>query len=103
MAPNSGGLTTPVGLTFGPDGDLYAASAGTGEILRYDGESGAFLGAFVAAGAGDITGPRLIEFKTKTLVCHRSPGHDKERKTLWIDYASAFDHVAHGDTVGACR
>ena len=103
VAPNSGGLTTPVGLTFGPDGNLYAASAGTGEILRYDGVSGAFLGAFVAAGTGDITGPRLIEFKAKTLVCHRSPGHHAMRKTLSIDYISAFDHLAHGDTVGACR
>jgi len=51
----SGGLASPRGLAFGPDGDLYVASA-TGEILVYDGASGASLGVFVDA-SGNGGGP----------------------------------------------
>jgi DNA-binding beta-propeller fold protein YncE len=40
----SGGLFSPKGLVFKPDGNLLVASAGTDEILEYDGPTGAFLG-----------------------------------------------------------
>jgi streptogramin lyase/REP element-mobilizing transposase RayT len=39
-------LTTATGLTFGPDGNLYVASSGSGQILRFDGRGGKFLGIF---------------------------------------------------------
>ena len=42
----SGGLTNPAGLVFGPDGTLYVSSNTTHEVLRYDGQSGAFRGAW---------------------------------------------------------
>ena len=51
----SGGLFSPRSLAFGPDGHLYVSSA-TGEILEYDGATGAFLGVFVDAG-GNGGGP----------------------------------------------
>jgi hypothetical protein len=41
----SGGLQEPAGMIMGPDGTLYVASAATDQILRYDGSTGAFLGA----------------------------------------------------------
>jgi hypothetical protein len=60
----SGGLSHPTGMVFGPDGqgdgklDLYVSSAGTNSILRYDGTTGAFLGAFVPSGSGGLDHPR---------------------------------------------
>jgi len=64
----SGGLDTPRQLIFGPDGnadgteDLYVVSAKTDSILRYDGMTGTFLGAFVTAGSGGLNEPTAITF-----------------------------------------
>jgi DNA-binding beta-propeller fold protein YncE len=55
VSPSSGGLIAPRGLRFGPGGDLFVSS-GTGEVLRYDGVSGGFVGVFVDAG-GNGSGP----------------------------------------------
>jgi len=46
----AGGLVTPRGLAFGPNGNLFVASF-SGEVLEYDGTTGAFIGVFV-----DVTG-----------------------------------------------
>ena len=99
----SGGLSIPVGIVFGPDGNLYAASAGTGEILRYDGRTGKFIDAFVASGRGGLTGPRMIAFKPTMTVCHKTSGSRSNSKTITVQYLSSFDHVRHGDAIGACR
>jgi len=57
------------GLLFGPDGHLYVSSfdscvmdetgctGSRGEILRYDGQTGAFLGTFVGPGVGGLSLP----------------------------------------------
>jgi DNA-binding beta-propeller fold protein YncE len=42
----TGGLFAPRSLGFGPNGDLFVASA-SGELLEYDGASGSFVRAFV--------------------------------------------------------
>ena len=62
VASGTGGLSGPVDLAYGVDGDLYVSSADTDEILRYDGASGASKGAFVVAGAGGLDGPDGIVF-----------------------------------------
>ena len=47
----SGGLDSPRGVIFGPDGNLYvSAGASTNAILRYDGSTGAFIDVFAASG-----------------------------------------------------
>ncbi|MEM8680344.1 MAG: NHL repeat-containing protein [Planctomycetota bacterium] len=42
----SGGLSTPDGMDFGPDGQLYVSSSDTNAILKFDAEDGTFLGEF---------------------------------------------------------
>jgi streptogramin lyase len=54
------GLSVPVGMTLGPDGNLYVASPGSDSIKRFDPISGAFLGDFVAVTAHPD--PALIQF-----------------------------------------
>ena len=104
VTAGSGGLDLPVGLTFGPDGNLYVASAATPEVssvLRYDGRTGAFIDAFIPPG-GAVTGPRSLAFIEKITMCHQPSGHADDARTIRIGFMSAFDHVDHGDVVGAC-
>jgi hypothetical protein len=64
------GLGSPVGLTFGPDGNLYVADGGffgsTPRVLRFQGPAGptpgAFMGAFVPAGSGGLFAPFGVLF-----------------------------------------
>ncbi len=51
VAAGAGGLRAPTGLTFGPDGNLYVSSSGTNQVLRFDGQTGAFLDVFVSDSA----------------------------------------------------
>jgi gluconolactonase len=59
----SGGLNLPHGLAFGPDGNLYVASAGNDAVLRYNGTNGVFIDAFVPSGNGVIDYPVWLEFR----------------------------------------
>jgi hypothetical protein len=38
---SGGGLATPTGLRFGPDGNLYVGNVGPDNVLRFDGKTGA--------------------------------------------------------------
>jgi len=64
----SGGLHTARSLVFGPDGngdnypDAYVTSAGSDSVLRYDGQTGAFLDAFVPSGSGGLNDPTALVF-----------------------------------------
>ena len=58
----SGGLDNPGGMAYGPDGNLYVADYGDGEILRYDGATGAFIDVFVPTGTTGLVSPLGISF-----------------------------------------
>lgn len=53
----TGGLDEPASATFGPDGLLYVASFSMNAVLRYDGETGAYVDDFIPSGTGAINGP----------------------------------------------
>ncbi len=55
----SGGLDQPIGLVFGPDGNLYVTSAVTDNVLRYNGTTGAFIDTFASGG---LNGPLGLVF-----------------------------------------
>src|SRR2546428_1422564 len=44
---SGGGLSGPVHVVFGPDGNLYVSDIDSGRVLRYNGSTGAFLNTFV--------------------------------------------------------
>ncbi len=54
-------LVTTVVTTPARAGDLLVSSA-TNEVLRYDGQTGAFIDAFVTAGSGGLSGPTGLVF-----------------------------------------
>jgi hypothetical protein len=58
FAVSGGGsaLAGPVQALWGPGGRIYVSSIGTGEILRYDGLTGAYLDTFVSGIAHDTSG-----------------------------------------------
>jgi hypothetical protein len=64
---DSGGLKRPIGLTYGPDINLYVSNVDVNNpandsILRYDGETGAFIDTFVLPGSGDLKRPADLIF-----------------------------------------
>ena len=80
------GLADPLGLTFGPDGNLYVASGNSDQVLRFDGRTGAFLGVFAAGGGcGHVCGS-----SSSSDVSPRSEG---ERVSLALGLAAK--HMPH--------
>src|SRR4051812_36566303 len=61
-APFATGLTNARGLTIGPDGVLYVADYGAGNVKTFDATTGAAIGTF---GSG-FTNPYDIEFQGGT-------------------------------------
>jgi sugar lactone lactonase YvrE len=61
VGPGSGGLSGPKDLAIGADGNVYVASSGTNNLIRYT-ATGQLLGTFVAAGSGGLSGPYGLAF-----------------------------------------
>jgi sugar lactone lactonase YvrE len=57
IAATGNGLTRPYGNAFGPDGSLYVSSFRTNQILRFNGQTGEFLGVFASDNTGGLGSP----------------------------------------------
>jgi hypothetical protein len=88
----SGGLDRAVGMTFGPDGDLFVASYNNDRVLRYDGETGNFKGAFVTPGSGGLDGPVGLLFTDDGVLLVSSENSDSV-----LQYSAT-----NGAFLGAC-
>ncbi len=53
VTAGSGGLSSPFGITTGPDGNVYVAGDG-GAVLRYNGTTGAYINTFVSQGSDGL-------------------------------------------------
>jgi DNA-binding beta-propeller fold protein YncE len=51
-----------LGMPWAQAQELYVSSFETHQVLRYDGTTGAFLNAFVAAGSGGLQNPTGLAF-----------------------------------------
>jgi two-component sensor histidine kinase len=83
----SGGLTAPLDIAFGPDGNLYVVSIdfplatdSPGRVMRYDGLTGAFIDTFIAAGTGNLIFPSDLLFQGDILLIS-----DTQRGVLRFD------------------
>jgi hypothetical protein len=60
--PVGGSLPHCNGVVFGPGGDLYTSDLLADVIERYNGQTGASMGHFVAAGSGGLNGAASLAF-----------------------------------------
>lgn len=65
LVPDGSGLDRGTGMTYGPNGNLFVASANALEILEFDGQTGALVGTFASSGVSPY--PMDLAFKPAPL------------------------------------
>ncbi len=73
VPPGDGGLFLPDGMDFGADGHLYVASSNSNQVLRYNGQTGTFIDAFIDTG---LNAPGNLQFGPDGFlyVCDKNTG-----------------------------
>jgi hypothetical protein len=63
VVADSNQVSSPRGIVFGPDGNLYVAEGkGPGTVLRFSGTTGAFIDDFVPTSSGGLAHPTSMVF-----------------------------------------
>ena len=98
VAPNSGGLTDPQGIAFGPDGNLYVSShvvaTGQSAVLRFNGSTGAFIDVF--AQLPSMVWPAEINFRGGHLYVSDFSTGPTSRVSRFDLNGNFVDHFATG-------
>ncbi len=86
----------PGGLEFGPNGNLFVVSYYTAQVLEYDGNTGAFITAFVTNGSGGLSFPSDLAFGPNgdLLVTSTANSHPPSPFNQVLDYAKDGTFVA---------
>lgn len=97
-----GGLGIPSCITIGPEGDIYICSSDTNQVLKYDGETGAFDSIFIDSGDGGLAQPVSIQFISQGAdEFPYDPNHDSDDDgVLNPDDAFPLDQNESVDTDG---
>jgi hypothetical protein len=90
VSPGAAGLNAARSIAFGPDNNLYVASANTDAVLRFDATTGEPVGngQFIAAGAGGLDQPRGLLFHS-----------DASGSYLYVTSVGGTDPAAGKDAV----
>jgi streptogramin lyase len=59
---SGGGMSEPLQMVFGPDGNLYVSGYDSRTVVRYDGRTGAFRDVFIPSGSGGLSQPAGLVF-----------------------------------------
>jgi DNA-binding beta-propeller fold protein YncE len=98
----TGGLSTPRSLAFGPGGNLFVANL-SGEVLEYDGASGAFVGVFVDTtgnGGGPLDPYGLLFHQGSLFVASSFPNEVKEFDAVSGAFVQTFVSAGSGGLSG---
>ena len=102
VTTGSGGINGPdVGLTVGPDGNLYVPSFDSNAVQRYNATTGAFIDTFIPAGVGGMSQPRTILFRDNKVWVTSDNGNKVLRYGLDGSFIDTFVSSGSGGLSGA--
>jgi hypothetical protein len=96
VVADSSQVSSPRGIVFGPDGNLYVAEGeGPGTVLRFDGKTGAFMDDFVATSSGGLSHPTSMVFGPD--------GKNDGKLDLYVGNGATSSVLRYDGTTGAFK
>jgi hypothetical protein len=96
VVADSSQVSSPRGIVFGPDGNLYVAEGeGPGTVLRFDGMTGAFIDDFVPTSSGGLSDPTSMVFGPD--------GNNDGKLDLYVGNGATSSVLRYDGTTGAFK